>query len=87
VERQTVLDPNLAAAQTTRELPQTPLSTTDLEDIERATIRRVFEQVKGDQSSGRTHARYQPCHTVPQAEALQHRHGIIRSGSSSHTLQ
>jgi transcriptional regulator of acetoin/glycerol metabolism len=24
------------------------LSTTDLEDIERATIQRVFEQVKGD---------------------------------------
>jgi two-component system response regulator AtoC len=28
----------------------TPLSTTDLEDIERATIQRVFEQVKGDKA-------------------------------------
>ena len=28
----------------------TPLSTTDLEDIERATIQRVFEQVNGDKA-------------------------------------
>src|SRR5205807_8925453 len=28
----------------------TALSTTDLEDIERATIQRVFEQVKGDKA-------------------------------------
>ncbi len=27
-----------------------PLTTTDLEDIERATIQRVFEQVKGDKA-------------------------------------
>ena len=30
--------------------PQAPLSTTDLEDIERATIQRVFEQVNGDKA-------------------------------------
>src|SRR3989454_3165788 len=30
------------------ELPSSSLSSTDLEDIERATIQRVFEQVKGD---------------------------------------
>jgi DNA-binding NtrC family response regulator len=30
--------------------PTTSLSTTDLEDIERATIQRVFEQVKGDKA-------------------------------------
>jgi transcriptional regulator of acetoin/glycerol metabolism len=30
--------------------PSPPLSTTDLEDIERATIQRVFEQVKGDKA-------------------------------------
>ncbi len=35
------------AAQTA---PATPPSTTDLEDIERATIQRVFEQVKGDKA-------------------------------------
>jgi len=45
-----VLDPDLAAAQAARELPRTPLSTTDLEDIERATIQRVFEQVNGDKA-------------------------------------
>src|ERR1700728_1121585 len=32
------------------ESPQSPLSTTDLEDIERATIQRVFEQVNGDKA-------------------------------------
>jgi DNA-binding NtrC family response regulator len=38
--------PDIAAAAS----PQAPLSTTDLEDIERATIQRVFEQVKGDKA-------------------------------------
>jgi two-component system response regulator AtoC len=32
------------------EVAVSPLSTTDLEDIERATIQRVFEQVKGDKA-------------------------------------
>ena len=32
------------------EASRSPLSTTDLEDIERATIQRVFEQVKGDKA-------------------------------------
>src|SRR5207302_10734282 len=50
VERPTLLDPDLAAAQAARELPRAPLSTTDLEDIERATIQRVFEQVNGDKA-------------------------------------
>ena len=31
--------------------PQSSLSSTDLEDIERATIRRVFEQVNGDKAT------------------------------------
>jgi transcriptional regulator with PAS, ATPase and Fis domain len=30
--------------------PSSGLTTTDLEDIERATIERVFEQVKGDKA-------------------------------------
>jgi DNA-binding NtrC family response regulator len=38
------------AAEASPQLPQAPLSTTDLEDIERATIQRVFEQVKGDKA-------------------------------------
>jgi transcriptional regulator of acetoin/glycerol metabolism len=32
------------------EAPSSGLTTTDLEDIERATIERVFEQVKGDKA-------------------------------------
>ena len=32
------------------DVPTSRLTSTDLEDIERATIRRVFEQVKGDKA-------------------------------------
>jgi two-component system, NtrC family, response regulator AtoC len=39
-----------AAGQASEEGAPTILSTTDLEDIERATIQRVFEQVKGDKA-------------------------------------
>lgn len=45
-----ILDPDLAAEAVLSESPRAPLSTTDLEDIERATIQRVFEQVKGDKA-------------------------------------
>ncbi len=44
---------DLAAAaelRSTNTATASPLSTTDLEDIERATIQRVFEQVKGDKA-------------------------------------
>ena len=43
---------------------------TDLEDIERATIERVFSQVKGDKALRRQDARHQPRHPLSQAEAL-----------------
>ena len=33
-----------------REAPVSVFTTTDLEDIERATIQRVFEQVNGDKA-------------------------------------
>jgi len=48
----TVLDPDLAAAEAGPVHPRVASSpsTTDLEDIERATIQRVFEQVKGDKA-------------------------------------
>jgi two-component system, NtrC family, response regulator AtoC len=36
--------------ETNADEPRPPLTTTDLEDIERATIQRVFEQVKGDKA-------------------------------------
>ena len=44
--------PDLASELAAEEagIPPAPPSTTDLEDIERATIQRVFEQVKGDKA-------------------------------------
>lgn len=50
-DRTGIMDPDLAgvhAAPGTRPAPSG--TTTDLEDIERATIQRVFEQVKGDKA-------------------------------------
>jgi two-component system response regulator AtoC len=76
------LDSGVAA---TPESPQTPLSTTDLEDIERATIQRVFEQVNGDKAlAGRMLG-------ISRATLYRKlkRYNITGSGadSSSHTLQ
>jgi transcriptional regulator of acetoin/glycerol metabolism len=48
--KNSVLDPDLARDVDLAESPRVPLSTTDLEDIERATIQRVFEQVNGDKA-------------------------------------
>ena len=48
--RTAILDPDLGEAFSAREMPRSSVSTTDLEDIERATIQRVFEQVKGDKA-------------------------------------
>jgi DNA-binding NtrC family response regulator len=45
-----VLDPDLAGDMAFAEPSSEPRSSTDLEDIERATIQRVFEQVKGDKA-------------------------------------
>ncbi|HLW84832.1 MAG TPA: sigma-54 dependent transcriptional regulator [Candidatus Sulfotelmatobacter sp.] len=69
----------------TPESRQTPLSTTDLEDIERATIQRVFEQVNGDKAlAGRMLG-------ISRATLYRKlkRYNITGSGSdsSSHTLQ
>ena len=48
------LPPTIGSASPTSDTgadsPSSPLTTTDLEDIERATIQRVFEQVKGDKA-------------------------------------
>jgi two-component system response regulator AtoC len=49
-KKRTVLDPDLADRTVAEVSARPPLSTTDLEDIERATIERVFEQVKGDKA-------------------------------------
>jgi two-component system, NtrC family, response regulator AtoC len=45
-----VLDADLCDAAPVMESARPTVSTTDLEDIERATIQRVFEQVKGDKA-------------------------------------
>jgi two-component system, NtrC family, response regulator AtoC len=50
VVKTTVLDPDLSGSTSAIESARAPLSTTDLEDIERATIQRVFEQVNGDKA-------------------------------------
>jgi two-component system response regulator AtoC len=48
------LPPTIASASPSADVPVSaitgPISSTDLEDIERATIERVFEQVKGDKA-------------------------------------
>jgi two-component system, NtrC family, response regulator AtoC len=64
----------------------TPLSTTDLEDIERATIRRVFEQVKGDKAlAGRMLGISRA--TLYRKLKRYNISGTPASGPSSHTLQ
>jgi len=47
--KSSVLDPELAVPSLIADSRPIPV-TTDLEDIERATIQRVFEQVKGDKA-------------------------------------
>jgi len=68
-----------------------PLSTTDLEDIERATIQRVFEQVKGDKAlAGRMLGISRATlYRKLKRYNIGGRPGSGRpgSGSSSHTLQ
>jgi DNA-binding NtrC family response regulator len=63
-----------------------PLSTTDLEDIERATIQRVFEQVKGDKAlAGRMLGISRA--TLYRKLKRYNIRGAPGSESSSHTLQ
>jgi two-component system, NtrC family, response regulator AtoC len=63
-----------------------PLSTTDLEDIERATIQRVFEQVKGDKAlAGRMLGISRA--TLYRKLKRYNISGSSSSESSSHTLQ
>ena len=64
----------------------TPPSTTDLEDIERATIQRVFEQVKGDKAlAGRMLGISRA--TLYRKLKRYNISGAAASGPSSHTLQ
>ena len=79
---------DLAAAESNsrRRSAAVPLSTTDLEDIERATIQRVFEQVKGDKAlAGRMLGISRA--TLYRKLKRYNISGRAGSGSSSHTLQ
>jgi DNA-binding NtrC family response regulator len=83
-EGSSLMGSDLVAEAAPRSQP-TPSSTTDLEDIERATIQRVFEQVKGDKTlAGRMLG-------ISRATLYRKlkRYNISggSSGSSSHTLQ
>ncbi|HTX15106.1 MAG TPA: sigma-54 dependent transcriptional regulator [Candidatus Baltobacteraceae bacterium] len=85
-ERPVVLDPDLAAAHPSPAPPHAPASTTDLEDIERATIQRVFEQVKGDKALA---GRMLGISRATLYRKLKRYNISVDSagGSSSHTLQ
>jgi two-component system, NtrC family, response regulator AtoC len=75
-----------AAMNTPAGSPSAPLSTTDLEEIERATIQRVFEQVKGDKAlAGRMLGISRA--TLYRKLKRYNISGALDSGSSSHTLQ
>jgi transcriptional regulator of acetoin/glycerol metabolism len=79
-----MFDPDLAAAMAVPTAPQAPLSTTDLEDIERATIQRVFEQVKGDKALA---GRMLGISRATLYRKLKRYNISVGSGSSSHALQ
>jgi transcriptional regulator with GAF, ATPase, and Fis domain len=87
IERSTVLDPDLAGAHTIRESTRPPLSTTDLEDIERATIQRVFEEVKGDKALAGRMLGISRATLYRKLKRYNIGMGSPGSGSSSHTLQ
>jgi DNA-binding NtrC family response regulator len=83
----TVRDPDLATAQAVPESTRAPLSTTDLEDIERATIQRVFQQVKGDKALAGRMLGISRATLYRKLKRYNIGIGSSESGSSSHTLQ
>jgi len=80
----TVLDPDLAGISPMPESSRGPLSSTDLEDIERATIQRVFEQVKGDKALA---GRMLGISRATLYRKLKRYNIGAGGGESSHTLQ
>jgi DNA-binding NtrC family response regulator len=87
VPRPVVLDPDLAAAHAISDAPRVPLSTTDLEDIERATIQRVFEQVKGDKALAGRMLGISRATLYRKLKRYNIGMGAAGAGPSSHTLQ
>jgi DNA-binding NtrC family response regulator len=86
-ERPAVFDPDLAEALGVPPVPQTPQSTTDLEDIERATIQRVFQQVKGDKALAGRMLGISRATLYRKLKRYNIGMGSSDSGPSSHTLQ
>jgi transcriptional regulator of acetoin/glycerol metabolism len=86
-ERVAVFDPDLAAALAVPPSPQGSPSTTDLEDIERATIQRVFEQVKGDKALAGRMLGISRATLYRKLKRYNIGGGSSGAGSSSHTLQ
>jgi two-component system, NtrC family, response regulator AtoC len=83
-KKTTILDPDLAERMSTHEA-RPPISTTDLEDIERATIQRVFEQVKGDKTlAGRMLG---ISRATLYRKLKRYNIGVNSPASSAHTLQ
>ncbi len=87
IERPTVLDPDLAAAQAVAGSPRVPMSTTDLEDIERATIQRVFEQVNGDKALAGRMLGISRATLYRKLKRYNIGMGVSGAATSSHTLQ
>jgi transcriptional regulator of acetoin/glycerol metabolism len=86
-DRPTVLDPDLAAAHAASDSPRVPVSTTDLEDIERATIQRVFEQVHGDKALAGRMLGISRATLYRKLKRYNIGMGSSEAGASSHTLQ
>ena len=86
-QRPVVLDPDLAAAHAISAAPRVLLSTTDLEDIERATIQRVFEQVKGDKALAGRMLGISRATLYRKLKRYNIGMGATGAGPSSHTLQ
>ena len=85
--RTSVLDPDLAGQGSRSPSPRAPMSTTDLEDIERATIQRVFEQVNGDKALAGRMLGISRATLYRKLKRYNIGMAAAGSGSSSHTLQ
>jgi DNA-binding NtrC family response regulator len=85
-DRSSMLDPDLTAAPAHLS-SHAPAPTTDLEDIERATIQRVFEQVKGDKTLAGRMLGISRATLYRKLKRYNISAGAAGPGPSSHTLQ
>jgi DNA-binding NtrC family response regulator len=82
-----ILDPDLAVAHAIAAPAHSSGATTDLEDIERATIQRVFEQVKGDKALAGRMLGISRATLYRKLKRYNIGVGATPSGVPSHTLQ